>query len=398
MYMEFNQVTSLFLAILVFMIGSFLIKKIPLFDRFCIPAPVVGGLFFAIIVTILNQLNIVEITIDTSLQSLFMLAFFTTVGLGASTTLLKIGGKLLLIYWGMCTILVFMQNVIGISLSKLMDINPLIGILCGPVSMSGGHGGAAAYGGTMEELGFATATTIGVAAATLGLVCGGLVGGPTAGYLMKKYNLKSDTDKVEKMEEPKKEHLVRLSDEKTWMRQMFLVTFCMALGSYLSELFASATGLTLPTYVGGMLVAVIARFIIDKVNEDFINMPTVQIIGDISLNIFLAMALMSIKLWEIADLALPMLLIIAAQVIFITLFTVFIVFRVLGKNYDAAVMVSGMLGHGLGATPNAMANMSAVTSKFGPSRNAFLIVPIAGSFLVDIVAMPIILTSIELFK
>ncbi|WP_203362579.1 sodium/glutamate symporter [Bacillus sp. REN10] len=396
--MEFNQVTSLFLAVLVFMIGSFLIKKIPIFDRFCIPAPVVGGLFFAILVAILNKFNIVAITMDTSLQSLFMLAFFTTVGLGASTALIKIGGKLLLIYWGMCTILALMQNVIGISLSKLMDINPLIGILCGAVSMSGGHGGAAAYGGTMEELGFSAATTIGVAAATLGLVCGGLVGGPIAGYLMKKYNLKSNTDKVNKLEQPKKDHFVRLSDEKTWMRQMFLVTFCMALGSYLGELFASTTGLTLPGYVGGMIVAVIVRFIIDKVNEDFINMPTVQIIGDISLNIFLAMALMSIKLWEIADLALPMLLIIAVQVLFITLFAVFVVFRVLGKNYDAAVMISGMLGHGLGATPNAMANMSAVTAKFGPSRNAFLIVPIAGSFLIDLVSMPIILTSIELFK
>ncbi|OZI13703.1 sodium/glutamate symporter [Bacillaceae bacterium SAS-127] len=396
--MEFNQVTSLFLAVFVFMIGSFLIKKISLFDRFCIPAPVVGGLLFALIVTVLNKFNIVEITIDTSLQSLFMLAFFTTVGLGASTTLIKIGGKLLLIYWGMCTVLAFMQNAIGISLAKIMNIDPLIGILTGAVSMSGGHGGAAAYGGTIEQLGLPTATTIGLAAATLGLVCGGLVGGPTAGYLMKKYNLKSDDSKVNKLEEPKKEHFIRLSDEKTWMRQMFLVTFCMALGSYFGEWFASATGLTLPSYVGGMIVAVIARFIIDKVNEDFINMPTVQIIGDISLNIFLAMALMSIKLWEIADLALPMLLIIAVQVVFITIFSVFIVFRVLGKNYDAAVMISGMLGHGLGATPNAMANMSAVTAKYGPSRNAFLIVPIAGSFLIDIVAMPIILTSIELFK
>ncbi|MGM7637021.1 sodium/glutamate symporter [Bacillus sp. Hm123] len=396
--MEFNQVTSLFLAVFVFMVGSFLIKKISFFDRFCIPAPVVGGLFFAIIVTLLNKFNIVEITIDTSLQSLFMLAFFTTVGLGASTTLIKIGGKLLLIYWGMCTVLAFMQNAIGISLAKIMNIDPLIGILTGAVSMSGGHGGAAAYGGTIEQLGLTTATTIGLAAATLGLVCGGLVGGPTAGYLMKKYNLASNDSKVNKLEEPKKEHLVRLSDEKTWMRQMFLVTFCMALGSYFSEWFASTTGLTLPGYVGGMIVAVIARFIIDKVNEDFINMPTVQIIGDISLNIFLAMALMSIKLWEIADLALPMLLIIAVQVIFVMLFSVFVVFRVLGKNYDAAVMISGMLGHGLGATPNAMANMSAVTAKYGLSRNAFLIVPIAGSFLIDIVAMPIILTSIELFK
>ncbi|WP_100331113.1 sodium/glutamate symporter [Bacillus xiapuensis] len=396
--MEFNQVTSLFLAVLIFLIGSFIVKRVAFFDKFCIPAPVVGGLLFAIMVTILNKLNIVEITIDTSLQSLFMLAFFTTVGLGASTTLIKIGGKLLLVYWGMCTILAFMQNAIGISLANIMDINPLIGILCGAVSMEGGHGGAAAYGSTIEKIGLSTATTIGLAAATLGLVFGGLVGGPVAKYLMKKYNLASDAVDVKKWEGPKKHHVERLADERTWMAQLFLVTFCMALGSYASELFASTTDLTLPGYVGAMIVAVIVRFIIDRFNDDFINMPTVHVIGDLSLNIFLAMALMSIKLWEIADLALPLLLIIVVQVIFITIFSIFILFRVLGKNYDAAVMVSGFIGHGLGATPNAMANMSAITSKFGPSRNAFLIVPIAGSFLIDIVSMPIILTSIELVK
>ncbi|KAB7706141.1 sodium/glutamate symporter [Bacillus aerolatus] len=395
--MEFSQITSLFLAVFVFLIGSFLVKKVPIFDKFCIPAPVVGGLLFAIIVTILNKFNIIEITVDTSLQSLFMLAFFTTVGLGASTTLLKLGGKLLLVYWGMCAILAFMQNIIGITMAQLMGINPLIGILVGAVSMEGGHGGATAYGGTIEQVaGLSTATTIGLAAATLGLVCGGLAGGPTAKYLMKKYNLKSDTEVVEKMEEPKKRHFERLSDEGTWMRQIFLVTLCMALGTLLSGLFASSTGLVLPNYVGAMIVAVIVRFLIDRYSEDTINMPSVLVIGDISLNIFLAMALMSIKLWEIADLALPLLLIILVQVTFVTLFSIFILFRVLGKNYDAAVMVSGFIGHGLGATPNAMANMSAITSKFGPSRNAFLIVPIAGSFLIDIVSMPIIVTSINL--
>ncbi|MCH7322161.1 sodium/glutamate symporter [Solibacillus sp. MA9] len=394
MFMELNQITTLCLAVTLFLIGSFLIKRVGFLNRFCIPAPVVGGLLFAILATTLKGFDIVEITLDTSLQSIFMITFFTTIGLGASFKLVKLGGKLLIIYWIACGFLALMQNVIGVSLAKVMDIHPLIGVMAGAVSMEGGHGAAAAYGETIEGLGVASAVSIGMAAATCGLVAGALVGGPVVQYLIRKFDLKPTSEETEEYVE-KAQHPIT---EKSFMIQVFLITFSMAAGTYVGELFSTLTGFVLPGYVGAMFVAVIVRNLIDRINPELINMKEINLIGDISLGIFLSMALMSIKLWEIADLALPLFIIILAQVIFIVLFAVFVLFRLLGKNYDAAIMVSGFLGHGLGATPNAMANMSAVVSKFGPSRKAFLIVPIVGAFLIDVFGMPIIITTINLFK
>ena len=392
--MELNQLTTLCLAVALFLIGLFLVNRIGVLHRFCIPAPVVGGLLFALLATLLKSLDIVEITLDTSLQSIFMITFFTTIGLGASFKLVKLGGKLLIIYWLACGFLALMQNVIGVSLAKLMDIHPLIGVMAGAVSMEGGHGAAAAYGETIEGLGVASAVTIGMAAATCGLVAGGLVGGPVVQYLIRKFNLKPSSEETEEYVE-KAQHSIT---ETSFMMQVFLITFCMAVGTYIGEGFSTLTGFVLPGYVGAMFTAVIVRNIVDRFNPELINMKEINLIGDISLGIFLSMALMSIKLWEIADLALPLFIIILAQVLFIVLFAVFILFRLLGKNYDAAIMVSGFLGHGLGATPNAMANMFAVVSKFGPSRKAFLIVPIVGAFLIDVFGMPIIITTINMFK
>ncbi|WP_338752240.1 sodium/glutamate symporter [Bacillus sp. FJAT-52991] len=397
MNIEVNQVTTIFLAVALLVLGSFLIKKVSIFQKFCIPAPVVGGLIFALIVTTLKATGVAEITLDTSLQSLFMLAFFTTVGLGASFKLVKLGGKLLIIYWLACGFLALMQNVIGISLASLLDIDPLLGIMSGAVAMEGGHGSATAFGTTLEEMGVDSALTTGLAAATLGLVAGGLVGGPTVKYLISKYNLTPAEHEVAASV---------VSDEKakadihsdTFIMQVLLITLCMSLGTYLGELFSEKTGLVLPSYVGAMFVAVIVRNVLDRVNDRVIDMRSINLIGDVTLGIFLSMALMSIKLWEVADLALPIFIIVAAQVVFIVLLGVFVLFHLLGKDYDAAVMVGGFTGHGLGATPNAMANMSAITQKFGPSQKAYLIVPIVGAFLIDVFAVPIILTSINLFS
>ncbi|MGE7022988.1 sodium/glutamate symporter [Solibacillus cecembensis] len=392
--MTFDQITTLCLAVTLFLIGTFLVNRIPFLNRFCIPAPVVGGLLFAIIATLLKSFDIIEITLDTSLQSIFMITFFTTIGLGASFKLVKLGGKLLIIYWIACGFLALMQNVIGVSLAKVMGLDPLIGVMAGAVSMEGGHGSAAAYGQTIEALGVPSAISIGMAAATCGLIAGALVGGPVVQYLIRKYDLKPSSDETEVYVE-KAEHPVT---EKSFMLQVFLITFSMAIGTYLGDWFSSLTGFVLPAYVGAMFVAVIVRNIVDRFNPDIINMKEINLIGDISLGIFLSMALMSIKLWEVADLALPLFVIVFVQVFFIVFFAVFVLFRVLGKNFDAAIMVSGFLGHGLGATPNAMANMSAVVAKYGPSRKAFLIVPIVGAFLIDVFGMPIIITTINMFK
>ncbi|MBB4824960.1 ESS family glutamate:Na+ symporter [Sporosarcina luteola] len=397
MTIELNQVTTIFLAIALLVLGRLLVNKVGVLQKFCIPAPVVGGLLFAILATVFKAAGLVTFSLDTSLQSLFMLTFFTTVGLGASFKLVKLGGKLLIIYWLACGFLALMQNVIGVSMASLFNIHPLIGMMAGAVSMEGGHGAATAFGQTVEDLGIDSALSIGVAAATFGLVAGGLVGGPVVKFLISKYDLKpTETEDVEgEFSVEKNEAEIQTN---TFFTQILLITFCMALGTYLGDLFSSATGFVLPGYVGAMFVAVIVRNIVDKVNPKAIHMKSVGLIGDITLGIFLSMALMSIKLWEVAGLALPLLVIVFVQVVFIVLFGIFVLFRLLGKNYDAAVMVAGFTGHGLGATPNAMANMAAVTERFGPSRKAYLVVPIVGAFLIDVFAMPIIITTINLFQ
>lgn len=392
---ELNQITTLFLAVALYLLGMAFVNRIGFLNRFLIPAPVVGGLIFAILALVLKTTGVVEITLDTSLQSLFMIAFFTTVGLGASFKLIKLGGKLLVIYLLLCGITVFMQNAIGISFAQLFGIDPLLGVMAGAVTMNGGHGGAAAYGQTIEALGISSALTIGMAAATLGLICGSLCGGPVARYLIKKHDLKPSSGEIEEYVEKDEKPI----QERSFMIQVALLTFSMAVGTYLGDLFTNLTGFVLPSYIGAMFVAVIVRNLADRFVKGTVNMKEINLIGDISLAIFLSMALMSIKLWEVADLALPLVGIILVQVIFAVLYAIFVMFRMLGKDYDAAVMISGFLGHGLGATPNAMANMSATVSKYGPSRTAFLVVPIVGAFLIDVVfSAPIIITSINLFK
>ena len=392
--MQFNATSTLCIAVAMYLIGNMLVNRIGLLNRFCIPAPVVGGLLFAIAVTLLKSSGVLSIVLDTSLQSLFMVTFFTTIGLGASFKLIKLGGKLLVIYWVMCGFLALGQNVIGVTLAQLMDIHPLIGVMAGAVSMEGGHGAAAAYGQTIESLGVPSAVTIGLAAATFGLVAGGLVGGPVAQYLIRTHDLKPDSEEAEEFTQAGKQEV----GYHSFMVQVFLITLCMAVGVALGDLFSRLTGFVLPGYVGAMFTAVVLRNAIDKVRPQAVNMHEINLIGDVALAVFLSMALMSIKLWELADLALPLIVIVAVQVLFIVLLAYYVMFRLLGRNYDAAVMISGFLGHGLGATPNAMANMAAITERFGPSRKAFLIVPIAGAFLIDVFGMPIIITTINLFK
>ncbi len=396
MTLVLNEITTIFLAIALLTLGMFLIKRVGFLRKFCIPAPVIGGLLFAVFATVFKSLGWLEITLDTSLQSLFMLTFFTTVGLGASFKLVKLGGKLLIIYWLACGFLAVAQNTIGVSMAYLFDLHPLIGMMAGAVSMEGGHGAATAFGQTVEDLGIDSALSIGVAAATFGLVAGGLIGGPIVRYLISKYDLKPT--EIEEYAEAHVEENEKPIKTDSFFVQILLITFCMALGTYLGDQFSAFTGFVLPGYVGAMFVAVIVRNIIDKINPHAIDMKSIGLVGDVTLGIFLSMALMSIKLWEVANLALPLLVIVFVQVVFIALFGIFILFRLLGKDYDAAIMVAGFTGHGLGATPNAMANMAAVTDRFGPSRKAFLIVPIVGAFLIDVFAIPVILTTINLFQ
>ena len=396
-----DMISTVALGSLLLLFGNFLKRKIKLLEKFCIPGPVIGGLLFAIMIFILKTSNMLNISMYTTLQSPFMIAFFTTIGLGASFNLIKKGGKLLIIYWILCGLLSIAQNLIGVIGAKITNINPLIGIMCGAVSMEGGHGAVASFGATVESLGVNGAVTIGMAAATFGLMCGGLIGGPISRYLIDKYKLTPNKNEVNENVSVEDVAGIKLSDSftsNTMIVQIAVIASCMTIGSVVGTWFSDITGIVLPGYVGAMFIAVIFRNLNDKFNIVNLDLYSIDIISNICLGIFLTMALMTIKLWELSGLAGPMIVIVAAQVIFIALYGVFIAFRLLGKDFDAAIMVSGMLGHGLGATPNALANINSVTSKYGNSTKAFLIVPLVGSFLIDLVAIPTIVTFINFFS
>ncbi|WP_459469706.1 sodium/glutamate symporter [Staphylococcus cohnii] len=400
--LELDAITTLAIASLLYLLGIYIVNHISILRRLCIPAPVIGGLIFSILVAILQSTNIITIKLDSEfIQNFFMLAFFTTIGLGASLKLLRLGGKVLILYFIFCGFLAVFQNLISISLAKVLNIPPLLGLTAGSMSMEGGHGNAAAYGQTIRDMGFDSALAAALAAATLGLVAGGLVGGPVVKFLITKYNLKpehAEETTTDYGNVKSNEYLHnRMNPTTIFFLQFTIVTICMAIGSYLGNTFSDLTGINIPIYVGAMFVAVIIRNISEYNNLNLIDMKFVDKISDISLSLFLSIALMSIQLTEIYQLALPLIIIVLIQVVFIVLFSIFIVFRGLGKNYDAAVMIGGFIGHGLGATPNAMANLDVITKKFGASPKSYLVVPIMGAFLIDLLGVTIVTTFINLF-
>lgn len=400
MNLKLDMIATLALALLLLLLGYQIRKKVFFFEKFCIPAPVIGGLLFSILAFIFRQTNIIAFNMDTTFQSPFMIAFFTTVGLGGSFKLLKKGGILLVIYWALSALLSISQNIIGVLLAKLTGIHPILGVMAGATSLVGGHGAAASFGATAEQLGVTGASAVAVAAATFGLISGGLIGGPIAKYLIEKNNLKPVTEKfqVQSFEEAAERDVVSEITAKSFLSHLAVITVCMTLGTIVGTWFTNVTDFALPGYVSAMFIAVIFRNINDNVKLYNFDYHVVDLIGDVSLGIFLSMALMTLKIWELAGLAIPLLIILICQVIFIIIYTIFICFRLLGRDFDAAAMCAGMAGHGLGATPNAMANMGAVTEKFGPAPRAMLIVPLVGAFLVDLIHIPNIIWFINFFK
>ncbi|MEX2948492.1 sodium/glutamate symporter [Staphylococcus warneri] len=400
---ELDAITTLCLACILYLIGQTIINHVSILRRICIPAPVIGGLIFAILVAVLDSFNIVKIKLDASfIQDFFMLAFFTTIGLGASLKLFKVGGKVMLLYFLFCGIMAFCQNVIGISLAKLLNIKPLLGLTAGSMSMEGGHGNAAAYGKTIQDMGIDSAVTAALAAATLGLVFGGLIGGPVVKFLIKRYNLKPEHSDDSFKNYGEVEYNQSLHEKykptQIFFIQFTILVFCMALGTYIGNTFTHLTNVNIPMYVGSMFVAVFVRNISEAAGFNIVDLKINEQIGDISLGIFLSLALMSIQLTEIYSLALPLIIIVLVQVVFMILFSIFILFRGLGKDYDAAVMVGGFIGHGLGATPNAMANLDVITKKYGNSPKAYLVVPIVGAFLIDLIGVIIVMGFIQFFQ
>lgn len=386
---------TLGMAVAVLFFGVFLKKRIKFLETFCIPSPVVGGLIFAIVSCILYATGILEISFDETLKNVCMVIFFTSVGFQANLKVLKSGGLSLVVFLVCVIVLIISQNLVSVGLAKLVGVSPLIGLSTGSIPMVGGHGTAGAFGPVLEDLGITGASTLCTAAATFGLVAGSLMGGPIGRRLI----LKHDLLKTAVMEDD----ATLVEDEKKHKRSVsmyapatYQIAIAMGLGTIVSWAL-SKTGMTFPIYIGAMIVAAAMRNISEHTNLFTVNMGEINDIGGICLSLFLGIAMITLKLWQLASLALPLLILLAGQVALMFVFTYFVLFNVMGRNYDAAVLAAGTCGFGMGATPNAMANMQALTEKYVPSVKAYLLVPIIGSMFADFLNSLTITFFINLF-
>lgn len=368
-------------AVVVLILGAFLKRKISFLEKFCIPAPVIGGLIFAIFTLICYSTGILEIDFDDTLKEVCMVFFFTSVGFQANLKVLKSGGKPLLIFLVLVIVLIITQNFTAIGLANLLGLDSLTGMTTGSIPMVGGHGTAGAFGPVLEDFGISGATTVCTAAATFGLVAGSLMGGPIGNRLIKKHNLletiKNDDDTLLVEEEEKHERHFSM-----YAPAVFQLIIAVGIGTIFSKLL-SLTGMTFPIYIGAMIAAAIMRNIGEYTGKITIHMGEINDLGGICLSLFLGIAMITLKLWQLADLALPLVILLAGQVALMFLFSYIVVLNVMGRNYDAAVLVAGTCGFGMGATPNAMANMQAICEKYEPSVKAYLIIPIVGSLFAD---------------
>lgn len=393
-----DSTMTLAMAAVLLLIGYFVKNKVSFLTKYCIPAPVVGGFLFMFVTFAGHASNTFAFNFTNSFQDVFMLAFFTTVGLGASFSLLKKGGIMLIIYWLCAGIISIFQNIIGIAVGTAVGLDTPYALLSSAISMIGGHGAALAYGTTFSEMGYTPAVAVGAAAATFGLISGVMLGGPLGRRLIVKYHLQPEenNDSYTDIESVNASVGEKLSSLDV-IKNVTAIFICMALGTMVSSWIGGLINMSFPTYVGAMFIAVIVR----NLNEHFhfykFSFSLVDGIGDVMLNMYLSLAMMTLALWELFDLMGGMLAILVCQVIFMALAAYFVVFRVLGKSYDAAVMCAGLCGHGLGATPSAIVNMTAVTEQYGMSRRAFMVVPIVGAFLVDIIYQPQTIAFIKFF-
>ena len=395
MVLPLDAYASAGIGVLALFLGLFFTGKLAFLKRFCIPAPVSGGLLISLTTLLLYGAFGVECTFDGSVKDLCMMLFFTSVGFQSDFRVLRKGGKLLAVMIGLVTVLIVAQNLIAVGIARGLDINPLFGLAAGSIPMSGGHGTAGGFSPLLEELGLAEASSITMAAATFGLVAGSLLGGPLGEALIRRHHLSEPSAAGASVEsEVFPDAPAENAGSKTfpeYLRGACILIIAMSLGTGLSRLLAM-TGITFPTYFGSLLVACLMRNLIGLSPRlaPKLHVPEIVSIGDVCLQLFLGMAMASLRLWELASLALPLTLILVAHVTFIALFGAFVAFPLLGKDYDSAVLVSGLCGFGLGATPNAMANMSAVCFKYRYAVKPFIIVPIVGAMFVDLINTSVI--------
>jgi len=388
---EIGVVESLITAILVLFIGRLINSLHPKLAKFNIPEPILGGLAVAIIITLLH-LNGITVNFNLPLQDTFMLLFFSTIGLSANFKLLAQGGSKVFVFLGIATLYIIIQNGVGVSLASLLGLDPLLGLIAGSITLSGGHGTGAAWAQTFnDDYGLHT-LEFAMAAATFGLVMGGLIGGPVAQRLINKNNLESEFGKGANHHDTHPELVTynQLEEDRVTAKKitetLFILLICVIGSTYIKEFVDSfdISYLRIPNFVYALFIGVIITNLTETSKLYKVDAETVDILGTVSLSLFLSMALMSLKLWEIFDLAIPLLVILLCQTVVLGLFAYFVTFRFMGGNYDAAVMAGGHSGFGMGATPTAVMNMGALVSRNGPSPQAFMVVPIVGAFFIDI--------------
>jgi len=389
---KMDMIQTVGLAVIILILGRLLRKKIKFFETYCIPSPVVGGFLFAIINLILRKSNLVIFEFDNTLQSFFMTLFFTSIGFNASWRLLKVGGKKVVMFLIMAVMLVILQNVVAVGVGYLTGVDPLIALLTGSTAMTGGHGTAAAMAPIVEELGHTGAKSVAIAAATFGLIAGSSLGGPLANRLIKGKKLEVVAEKVDNEKVKNDEFLfnndVRKLDGENFAKAFFLILLSMFIGSYVSTFLNQF--LNFPNYIGPMIVAAVLRNISDNTTKFDLHYEEVHILEDVSLNLFLGMAMISLRLWELSSVAGQLAVLLLVQALLAWVFIYFVTFRFMGRNYDAAVLSAGHVGFGLGATPNGIANMQSVCDKYKHSHIAFFVMPIVGALFIDFFNVAII--------
>ena len=411
---ELDMIQTAGIGALALIVGMVLTRKVAFLQKFCVPSPVSGGIIFSLITLMLYGWFDVEVSFDGTLKDVFMLAFFTSVGFQSDLKVIKKGGKLLVIMLALLVVIIALQNLMPMGITRLMGVDPLIGMAAGSISMTGGHGTAGGFAKVLEGMGLHGAGTIGMAAATFGLIAGSMIGGPLAERIIRKKVTHEQMQPQDEEIDPamagiesdeasptgrKKRVSTNEQEFQQYAKACYVILLVMGGGTLLSWLFAK-TGITFPTYFGALILAAIVRNTIRFISykddgkwvnaEKLLDMERIISVGNICLSLFLGMAMISLKLWELQSLALPLIVILVAQVVMMDFFAYFVAFPLLGRDYDAAVLCAGMCGFGLGATPNAMANMSAVCYKYRYTVKPFLIVPIIGAMFADLINTGII--------
>lgn len=398
--LELDMLQTAGLGALALVLGMCLTRRVKWLQRFCIPSPVSGGIVFSVVSLMLYKLWNVELVFDGTLKDVFMLVFFTSVGFQSNLKVLRRGGSTLLLMLGALAFIIVVQNVLPLGIAWIMGVNPLVGMAAGSISMAGGHGTAGGFSAVLEGMGLSGAGTIAMAAATFGLIMGSVTGGPLAERLIrtkltaehlepKDYEVDPAMAGLESDEASPAGRAKHISSNEQEFQQYAKATYALlivvAAGSLMSWLLQQ-TGVTFPTYFGALVVAAIVRNVAEACKlTPKMELDKIVSVGNICLSVFLGMAMVSLKLWELESLALPLVVMLVAQVVAMALIAYFVAFNILGRDYDAAVLVAGICGFGLGATPNAMANMSAVCYKYHYSVKPFLIVPIIGAMFVDLI-------------